>query len=212
MLIEMLKNPPLVTPPSRPSSPCLSCPRSLQSATRSKKNCADTKKSSIFAFRKMLPQGAQSLHTHHSMKHLVAIVMVSLACAVIMLHAVVPHHHHDCCGTVGLVFEDEACCHCDEACHDRACEHHHGQHSHHPFDNCLLQEMLSQLTLSNTDKYYFAALIKAEAQGFLLLFLPAEQSGAPLPALGLPFRWPAVAAPAIAVPYIGAISLRAPPF
>ena len=72
--------------------------------------------------------------------------------------------------------------------------------------------MLSQLTLSNTDKYYFAALIKAEAQGFLLLFLPAEQSGAPLPALGLPFRWPVVAAPAIAVPYIGAISLRAPPF
>ena len=145
------------------------------------------------------------------MKHLVAKVMISLACAVIMLHAVVPHHHHDCCGEVGFVFENEMACHCDESCHDMDCEHHHG-HSHHPFDICLLQDMLSHLTLSNTDdRYYFTALIQAEAQGFLQLFLPSVQCDAVMPLLGTSFCRLAVAVLPPMAPEVGVAALRAPP-
>ena len=55
--------------------------------------------------------------------------MISLACAIIMLHAVVPHHHHDCCEAKGLVFETEVACHCESNHHE--CDH---RHSHHPFN------------------------------------------------------------------------------
>lgn len=149
---------------------------------------------------------------YHSMKRLVAIIMVYLACAVIMLHAVVPHHHHDCCGTVGLVFENEACCHCDEACHDTACEHHDGHHSHHPFDICLLQEMLSHLTLTtNDDEYCLAALIKAEANDFFVLFSPVLQPEEGLPPAPEPDYWPSEAVALYAGYTLDAASLRAPP-
>ena len=71
--------------------------------------------------------------------------MVVVACLVIMLHAMVPHHHHDCAEQQGFVFENELACHCD--CHDEDCHHH----THHPFDTCKLAEMLSHLVLSTKD-------------------------------------------------------------
>ena len=155
------------------------------------------------------------------MRNIASKIMVSLACAIIVLHAVVPHHHHDCADGMGLVFETELCCHCDEACpehavgltYDYACGHsHHGHQSNHPFDICILQEMLSHLTLVNSDdKYYFTALIKAEAQMFFQYCLPTVQSDIIQPDLGTLFCWPAAAVPSVAVPYCGTASLRAPP-
>lgn len=146
------------------------------------------------------------------MRNLVAKIMVSLACVIIMLHAAVPHHHHDCCGAVGFVFENEVCCHCDEACHDKGCEHHREHHSHHPFDSCLLQEMLSQLTLSNADdRCYFTVLIQAEAQDFVFLFLTPGMGEEEVLLCGLPWAWPGEAVPVLGASYRGAVSLRAPP-
>lgn len=67
----------------------------------------------------------------------ISIMMNILACAIIMLHAIVPHHHHDCTDKFGLVFETEIACHCDEFCTD--CPHHESQQQHHPSNLCKLQ-------------------------------------------------------------------------
>lgn len=75
-----------------------------------------------------------------------------LACAIILLHAVVPHHHHDCDHEMGLVLENELSCQCDHQC-----DHHEDHHSHHPFDTCKLQDLLSHLVLSTKeDETYWA--------------------------------------------------------
>lgn len=133
--------------------------------------------------------------------------MVSVACAIIMLHAVVPHHHHDCCDAKGLTFETELACHCD-------CDHHDGdRHSHHPFNICLLQEMLSHLVISTSDDHLTtAALIKAESNQFIVLalFIPQLEQWAPF----LPVRpvwWPTGSTPLVSAPAEDANGLRAPP-
>jgi len=145
------------------------------------------------------------------MKHLTAKILITLACSVIMLHAFVPHHHHDFEAGGGLVFETELGCHCDCDCHHHDCDHHH--HSHHPFDICLLQEMLSHLVLStNDDQYSLSELIAAEAHNFLLLDLPDVQiESAELFLTDHPFWWPPKEVPLSAAPQLGATSLRAPP-
>lgn len=84
--------------------------------------------------------------------------MLFLAYSIILLHAVVPHHHHDCGGGEGFVFEDEISCTCDNQVNGDCCHHHdadgccpYGGHSHHPFDTCKLQDLLSQLVISTRD-------------------------------------------------------------
>ena len=144
------------------------------------------------------------------MKHLVAKIMIMVACAIIMLHAVVPHHHHDCHDVKGLTFETEVACHCDLDHNHHNCEHH----SHHPFNICLLQEMLSHLVISTSDDEFFsAALIKAESNFFILLAIPGIQ---PLQLTPLfPTRlvwWPSGTTPLFSAPASGAHGLRAPPF
>lgn len=79
----------------------------------------------------------------HDFKRVTSIMMVALSCLIILVHAIVPHHHHDVRGLEGFVFEDEVGCCCDSECH------HHDGDSHHPFDICKLQELLSHLVLSN---------------------------------------------------------------
>lgn len=69
-----------------------------------------------------------------------AVGMIMAACFIIVLHSVVPHHHHDCWDG-GLVFENELECHCDH--HDHDCDHHDGC--------CKLQDLLSQLVISTKD-------------------------------------------------------------
>ena len=82
-----------------------------------------------------------------------------MACAIILLHAFVPHHHHDCKGEAGLVFETEVACHC----HHDGCPEGDCGHSHHPFDMCKLAEMLSHLVISTKDdEATFAVMVKAD--------------------------------------------------
>lgn len=77
-----------------------------------------------------------------------------VACAIILLHTFVPHHHHDTGMAEGFVFESELTCH-DEH-HDCHCCGDK-EHSHHPFDICKLQDLLSQLTLSGKEDKIFVA-------------------------------------------------------
>ena len=93
--------------------------------------------------------------------------MISLACAIIMLHAVVPHHHHDCSEAKGFVFETEVACHCE--CDYHECDH---RHSHHPFNTCWLEEMLSHLVISTYDETNYVAYIQAEAHNSFILTVP----------------------------------------
>lgn len=79
--------------------------------------------------------------------------MVSLACFIILVHAFVPHHHHDFDNSVCFVFHaihhedshvdgsdvcdfEEGCCNEEKA----------------PFELCKLQELLSCLILSNREE------------------------------------------------------------
>ena len=135
--------------------------------------------------------------------------MIMVACAIIMLHAVVPHHHHDCHDVKGLTFETEVACHCDLDHNHHNCEHH----SHHPFNICLLQEMLSRLVISTSDDHFAsAAFFKAESNQFIVLALPLSQ-----PELLVPIQpnrhvwWSSGTAPLVPAPTLGANGLRAPP-
>ena len=147
------------------------------------------------------------------MRNAVAKIMSLLACSIILMHAFVPHHHHDCEGGMGIVFEDEINCHCDCDHHDHhSCAHHHGG-SHHPFEVCLLQEMLSHLVLStNDDEQYLAALIQAEAQAFFTLAEPVVSLGLEAPiVLVQDFRRASDSVPRLTAPVLGAYALRGPP-
>lgn len=135
--------------------------------------------------------------------------MITVACTIIMLHAVVPHHHHDCHEAKGLTFETEVACHCD-------CDHNHhdcGHHSHHPFNVCLLQEMLSHLVISTSDdELLSAALIKAESNSFILLAIPGLQIQQLMPLLPTRLVWRSSGTtPLFSASASGAIALRAPP-
>lgn len=81
---------------------------------------------------------------------------VVLACGIIMLHVVVPHHHHDCTEGIGLVYENELVCHCHDVCDDPDGTQ---ERSHHPLDGCGLQHLLSQLTLASDEKWGHALLV-----------------------------------------------------
>ena len=141
------------------------------------------------------------------MKHLVQKAMISLACAIIMLHAVVPHHHHDSCDAKGLVFENEVACHCDY-------DHHDADHrSHHPFNICLLQEMLSHLVFSTCDDHLSStAIINADSNSFVVLAVPCSQLEHKAPFLLIHLVWwPSGTVPLYKVPLPGTVGLRAPP-
>lgn len=113
-----------------------------------------------------------SRYNRHIFRSLSAAVMMCLAVAVILLHAFVPHHHHDCGCDLGLVYETEVACHCDDVCGDDHDCHEH--HSHHPFDFCKLQDLLSHLVLSNkSEETYLALNQMAEVDLFIDLNIAA---------------------------------------
>ena len=92
------------------------------------------------------------------MKQLVGKILMILACTIILVHAVVPHHHHDVCCASGMIFENELTCHeygttsCACSHENGSCSHDHHDMSHHPFNRCKLQDLLSQLVLSHNDE------------------------------------------------------------
>lgn len=140
--------------------------------------------------------------------------MTILACAIILLHATVPHHHHDCADLAGFVFETEINCHCSHEHHadgrSHDCDDHH---SDHPFDICHLADMLSHLVLSTKeDDNLFAMVVKAEVHNLFLAVLPTMDAAITTPDSGLaklanldkPWSLPLP-------PLAGGHSLRAPP-
>lgn len=138
-------------------------------------------------------------------------ILVLLACSVIMLHAFVPHHHHNFEAGGGLFFDAGMGCQCDGGCHHPGSDCHH--HTHHPFDICLIQEMLSHLIISTgDDQWSLSELIVAEANNFVMLdFCNVQFDFSGLAVVGLPFRWlPEVVRISIG-PMLGATLLRAPP-
>lgn len=147
----------------------------------------------------------------HYMKHLMAKICILTACAVIMLHAVVPHHHHDCEEGVGLVFETELYCHCDSGYDRHGCDRHH---SHHPFDICLLQELLSHLVFTTSDDHLsLAKLMKTESNDYWIPALAAFLPSPHVPVLPeIKVYHPIRAVLLVSTPLLGITSLRAPPF
>ncbi|MBP5541731.1 MAG: hypothetical protein J6X88_08805 [Bacteroidales bacterium] len=144
------------------------------------------------------------------MRHLTEKIMVSLACAIILTHAVVPHHHHDCGDEGGFVFETELACHCH---HDDCPDGKDCGHSHHPFDMCKLAEMLSHLVLSTKDdEAAFALSLKADVHEIFDLFAQASLPASSETALSscCHLRRPSEAVLPVQ-PAVGGMSLRAPP-
>lgn len=146
------------------------------------------------------------------MRHLLAKTLTTLACAIILLHAVVPHHHHDCDGEVGIVFETELGCHHHHPHHADAngeCNHH----SDHPFDICRLADMLSHLVLNTKDDEQLLDMqAQAEAVHLTADMLPAAGCGMcemeSLPARRMPqLRTSAMPQP----PLVGGEARRGPP-
>lgn len=138
--------------------------------------------------------------------------MVSLACAIILTHAVVPHHHHDCDEGGGFVFETELACHCHHD-HSGCPDGKDCGHSHHPFDMCKLADMLSHLVISTKDdEAAFALSLKADVHEIFDLFAQASLPASSETALSscCHLRRPSVAVLPVQ-PAVGGMSLRAPP-
>lgn len=77
--------------------------------------------------------------------------MISLACFIIWIHAVVPHHHHNLDNSVCFVFnsellEESHACESSSDFADGCCDEEKS-----PFELCKLQELLSGLVLSNRE-------------------------------------------------------------
>jgi hypothetical protein len=77
-----------------------------------------------------------------------------------------------------------------------------------------LQEMLSHLVISTSDDHLTAAaIIKAEANHFIVLAIPCLPSVVLTPVLPVQnMWWPSGSAPLTPAPVLGANGLRAPPF
>ncbi len=108
------------------------------------------------------------------MKHLTAKIMITLACTIILVHAIVPHHHHDCADVRGFVFETEINCHCSHQHHSHDCNNNcNDHHSDHPFDICRLADMLSHLVLNTKeDDNLIAWVVKVEVHNLLSAVMP----------------------------------------
>lgn len=78
--------------------------------------------------------------------------MISLACVIILIHAVVPHHHHDfdnsVCFVLHSVHHHDSHVGGSDSCdlNDGCCDDEKS-----PFELCKLQELLSCLVLSNRE-------------------------------------------------------------
>ena len=148
------------------------------------------------------------------MKSLAAKIAILLASAIILLHAMVPHHHHDCADEAGIVFETELNCHCSHQHHSHDCNHDcDDHHSDHPFDICRLADMLSHLVLNTKeDDNLLSMVVKAEVHNLFMAVLPSmgkaiQATESELFILAYPDKPWSLPLP----PLAGGHSLRAPP-
>ena len=95
--------------------------------------------------------------------------MISLACFIILVHAFVPHHHHDFDNSVCFVFHSS---HHDDShtCGSDACDFSDGcrHEDKSPFELCKLQELLSCLVLSNREDDDFLCVQMSDVDWILL--------------------------------------------
>ena len=119
------------------------------------------------------------------------------ALAVILLHTFVPHHHHD-------THECEQVLGAATACHDVDCPGHDAGDA--PVDQCKLQQLLAQLTLSSRDERLLALTL----EGHLDLAPWMEPVAQPLlPEEGVAWQERTVAPAESGVPL--GLALRGPP-
>ena len=102
------------------------------------------------------------------------------ACAIIMLHSVLPHHHHDSGSLTGFVYENEIGCHC---------HHEHGTPPHHHDGCCKLQYLLSQLVISTKDDKVLCPTDQANTSSISFdAILSGQYSFNPLPSVKVLFK------------------------
>lgn len=101
-------------------------------------------------------------------------ILSSLAVSIILMHAMVPHHHHDCCGGRGFVFENEVACHCngDYMCGNDCCDH---EGSNHPLNRCRLQDLLSKLVISQKSDELLSVLKCVPVLDLFVLNCPSQE-------------------------------------
>ncbi len=127
---------------------------------------------------------AHKIQRKSLMKKITAISLILLANCIILVHAVVPHHHHDCCPSIGLVYETEASCHCCDVSNlcDCGASTPHTHNSKHSTDGCKLQDLLSQLVLNTKERELFVQALDTSFQDFyiadlLVYTLPQPEEG-----------------------------------
>lgn len=143
------------------------------------------------------------------MLRLLAKIASTVACAIILTHAVVPHCHHDSDVGWALVFEDEINCPCDDSCdgHDgHTCDHR----SHHPFDICTLQQLLAHLVISGRDDEEHFCIDKIGLHDLCCMWTGDDGDWLGLVTEELTVHRRFV--PSLTDRSVGSVSLRAPPF
>lgn len=108
-------------------------------------------------------------------------------------------------------FETELYCHCDSGYDRHGCDRHH---SHHPFDICLLQELLSHLVFTTSDDHLsLAKLMKTESNDYWIPALAAFLPSPHVPVLPeIKVYHPIRAVLLVSIPLLCITSLRAPPY
>lgn len=108
------------------------------------------------------------------MSKLIAKIMVFLACSVVILHAMVPHHHMSC-GIEGSYIAAPhthyGMCDSDDDCFELKCMagvdsdkehrvlHHQHETGEYPISHCKLQDLLTKSLLNHNEYDIYTAII-----------------------------------------------------
>ena len=111
---------------------------------------------------------------YHSMRQLFAKIMLIIACNVLMLHAMVPHHHMGCGvdgGFMSMAHAHYGMCKSDKDCIKVNCfaefdvrgiliNYHSGEDSDEtPSTQCKIQKLLAQSLINSTEQDIYTAIV-----------------------------------------------------
>lgn len=131
--------------------------------------------------------------------HIGSKIMMAVACFIIALHSVVPHHDHDDARD-GIVFENELGCQCDH-------------HEHERHDGCCrLQDLLSQLVISSKDEKLLCFILTAAICAADFAFEAVDGLSAMTPDGKVRMLYGAGSSVIRCLHSISSIELRGPPF
>ncbi len=141
------------------------------------------------------------------MKRIIAIGFISLATMVIMVHAIVPHHHH---GGMPVPLSSEVCktkheCHGHGDCHDADDGHSHD----HSSEDCLIHDLYFRLENEKQIKYLNVADF-SQVLHFIIVFCE-DLTFKALEYGNLPFRGIPYSESYHTVYITHSLGLRAPP-